>query len=151
LTTFTFLSPAAKNVSFAGNYKGHQFVERLPPSERKRFELLKPYKGGDNNIWALHHLDIERKHKRLLTVIPAIATLDIGGWGLDARNAPADTGRNDETGLCYLAKGAHPTEIHFSTKISIREEALGQRQQAWLALERLSTRAREIILSFKLQ
>jgi hypothetical protein len=38
----------------------------LCKSERAIIKSLKPYKGGDHTIWPLHHLDIRRKHERLI-------------------------------------------------------------------------------------
>jgi hypothetical protein len=40
----------------------------LPELDRRLIESLKPYKGGNQGLWALHHFDILRKHRRLLSV-----------------------------------------------------------------------------------
>jgi hypothetical protein len=53
----------------AGNYKGRKFVYGLPASERSIIEALKPYKGGNEMLCTLHHLDIMRKHRRLIGVM----------------------------------------------------------------------------------
>src|SRR5882672_2257560 len=51
------------------NYKGHKFVKALPTEIRDIIEDLAPYKGGNKTLYALHHLDIVRKHVRLLSVV----------------------------------------------------------------------------------
>ena len=40
----------------------------LSPRQIAIIELLKPYNGGDDELFALHHLDIARKHERLVRV-----------------------------------------------------------------------------------
>jgi hypothetical protein len=63
---FPVATSAAKFL--AGQYKGAKFVKRLPVTERQIIESLKPYEGGNDALWLLHHLDIVRKHRRLLDV-----------------------------------------------------------------------------------
>src|SRR5262249_52968080 len=38
----------------------------LSAGDKTLIKSLKPYKGGDDTIWPLHNLDIERKHHPLL-------------------------------------------------------------------------------------
>src|SRR5205807_7666926 len=66
----------------AGNYKGSKFVKGLPGAERAIIEALKPYKGGNEPLYALHQLDIMRKHRRLIEVdlIPQGASASKGGF-----------------------------------------------------------------------
>jgi hypothetical protein len=132
-----------------GNYKGHQFIERLPKPERDRFVSLKPYKGGDNDIWLLHHLDIERKHRRLL-VEPRISGLKVMGWGLNIIPINGEVGANGETALFFAAKGAQFTNFQITAAVAINESSLAIRQEAWSALKRLSDKARSILTEFSL-
>jgi hypothetical protein len=44
----------------------------LSPRERAAIKAFKPYKGGDEALWPLHHLDILRKHKRLVVARPDV-------------------------------------------------------------------------------
>jgi hypothetical protein len=46
--------------------KGIEGKKWLSQSDRAIVKMLKPYRGGDNTIWPLHHLDIHRKHERLI-------------------------------------------------------------------------------------
>ena len=57
----------------------------LIKAERATIKALKPYEGGDHTIWPLHHLDVVRKHERLIKAIP-----DVSGFMFqqgDARRA----------------------------------------------------------------
>lgn len=67
----------------AGKYKGAKLIKGLPGTERAIIESLKPYKGGNEPLFALHHLDIMRKHRRLLDVIvtPKYKISDAAGSG----------------------------------------------------------------------
>ncbi len=40
----------------------------IPEEEHAKLLALKPYRGGNAALWGLHHLDIVRKHRRLLDV-----------------------------------------------------------------------------------
>ncbi len=58
---------AASEEAFSRN-GGAALVRALPPTDREKIFSLKPYRGGNAALWALHHLDIIRKHRRLLDV-----------------------------------------------------------------------------------
>jgi hypothetical protein len=47
---------------------GAPLLQQLPTDDRAKLLLLKPYREGNAALWALHHLDIVRKHRRLLDV-----------------------------------------------------------------------------------
>lgn len=49
----------------------------LRESERIGLERLRPYRGGDDQLFALHHLDITRKHMRLIKVDSALAMVSV--------------------------------------------------------------------------
>jgi hypothetical protein len=40
----------------------------LSDRERKIIEELKPYRGGNDRLFALHHFDVIRKHERLINI-----------------------------------------------------------------------------------
>ena len=81
--------PIARNEAGFAKRKwcGRQFLDSLPANEREIIESLKPYKGGSASIWALHHLDIVRKHRRLLTVLPRPITITLERH-IEARRFP---------------------------------------------------------------
>ena len=49
-------------------WSGRKLINMLPDKDRAIIKSLKPYKGGSESLWTLHHLDIVRKHRRLLSV-----------------------------------------------------------------------------------
>jgi hypothetical protein len=85
-----------------------------------RLVKWKPYKDGNGLLWALHRLDIIRKHKRLLSA--AIHSDQFGFHGyahesffgeIEKRRRPIELGDGAELG--YIAK-----ETWQHTKISLR-------------------------------
>ena len=51
----------SENTFMSGTYKGAKLVNGLPSRERSLIEELKPYKGGNEPLWSLHQLDIQRE------------------------------------------------------------------------------------------
>lgn len=51
----------------------------LSRTEQATIKSLKPYKGGDPTLWSLHHLDIARKHYKLIGVSVRIADVFLFG------------------------------------------------------------------------
>jgi hypothetical protein len=70
----------------------------LSLAEKKIIKSYDPYEGGNDDLWAIHQLDILRKHERLIdaTVEPRI--LSVFGRGIEhaqravAANAPSQGG-----------------------------------------------------------
>lgn len=91
---------------------------------------LKPYGGGNDALWALHQLDILRKHRRLLNVDSRAATLSVRFKGAPGeRYIPiaAYVGANGETALGFLPKAACNAQFQIAPFIVIQEAAFGTR------------------------
>jgi hypothetical protein len=139
---------ASSEKAFAsGNYKGHKLIRALPAKERETIESLKPYKGGNDLLYALHHLDIVRKHQRLLGVDIRPRVFIVAGWGdtLDAftlvstgwmRSGP------DETVIGLLAKNAPQPKISLTMRVSLGETAYLPHREVVTALHQLANLAR---------
>ena len=132
-----------------GNYKGHEFIKAISVRNREIFESFKPYGGGNSALWQMHNLDVERKHRRLLSVEPKVANFWTVGWG-EIIPISGDIGANGETALCFFAKGGIYPQMHLTGAIAVIEPHLGMREQAGHALKRFCAEARKIITAFKL-
>ncbi|SED79107.1 hypothetical protein SAMN05519104_4378 [Rhizobiales bacterium GAS188] len=124
--------PVAKSLADyeAGKYKGARFVERLPATERGIIESLRPYRGGNDQLWALHHLDILRKHRRLLEVFinPAVVQIFDEFGQLKIKGVYSGSmGGNSKTILAYFPKGAPKPKIDFTGNVAIDEPPIGGR------------------------
>lgn len=120
-----------------GHYNGHQFVEGLPEGPKAVIEALKPYKGGNAALWALHQLDIVRKHRRLLVVeiSPHLVRLRPTGpaFGLDdfTPGSPGRLEADQETELGLIRKDAPDCKVEITPKILIDEaDVLGRPEPA---------------------
>jgi hypothetical protein len=60
--------PIAEDESALLRNGGAPLLKQLPAKDRAKLVALKPYCMGNPALWALHRLDIMRKHRRLLDV-----------------------------------------------------------------------------------
>ena len=131
----------------AGNYKGAKFVKGLPAAERQLIECLKPNKSGHKLLWPLHHLDIMRKHRRLIGVEPAPVSFRISGWSVQ----PVATGwmrAQDETVLALIGKGAPKPRITYSFSVTLGEPELPNGKPVIAVLDDFACVAESIIKRF---
>jgi hypothetical protein len=63
------------------NGDGRKKVKGLSAPDIAKIEALKPYKGGNDLLYALHHMDLRRKHTRLIEVGSQAHLNDFSGWG----------------------------------------------------------------------
>jgi hypothetical protein len=134
----------------AQTYKGIEFVKRLPAAERGILESLKPYKGGNDVLWALHSLDIRRKHRQLLTVEPHPSALSITGVGINF--TPLGAGgwirSNDETILGFLRKGTPKPKFQYAPFIGFNESETGMSHAVLEALDQFARLTYSIVSLF---
>jgi hypothetical protein len=136
----------------SGGDKGSKFVKGLPDAERTIIERLKPYQGGNETLWALHRLDIMRKHRRLLDI--EIRPLQIGVTGLKPPGddyQPIATGYirvNNETALGLIRKGATGYNVKVFPHVAFNEAEPRTREPIVRALSRFAGYAGGIIRRF---
>lgn len=144
----------SENVFRSGGYKGVEFVKGLPGPQCTIIEGLKPYQGGDPLLWALHRLDILRKHKRLIEIAiwpRALRVTTMGrytGAGGPWFTPLADyVSVHDETILGLIAKGTK-AQVNFAPEIAINETNLMPRQAFIVALHDFAKLATDIVAKF---
>ena len=132
-------------------FKGDAFVNNLPAIERAKIEAIKPYQGGDDLIFALHHSDIIRKHQRLLSVRALPTTIIASAW----KSAPSFTlqqpfvaGHDRETIIGFVGKGAHEDKITARAHIAFDESVFASERSAIGVLKIISKKVRGIIATF---
>lgn len=134
-------------------FKGAELVKRMPPADRKIIEALKPYRGGNDALHALHHLDITRKHHRLLSVSAVPARLSLtGGFEQADIVFPGERGyveipAQGETVLALIRKPAK-AQAQYSAEIFIQEPDIAFHKPAVGALHQFADIADAIIKSF---
>ena len=150
----TYFPVAGDDVAFqGGNYKGNKFVKALPATERAIIESLKPYKGGNDTLWTLHHLDIVRKHRRLLAVEARLGSAWVTNWGPSTNfvplpGMPGSFRVNDETVLGLIPKGIPKPHVMFTAFVAIDEPDTGFLKPLTAALSDFASTADSIIKLF---
>jgi hypothetical protein len=134
----------------ARNYKGSKFVQALPAKERDIIESIKPYKGGNPTLYPLHHLDIVRKHVRLLSVLVQPARLGMRREAMpffQSLSIAWMRSSDEETVLGLISKDAPNPELDFTATIGLDEPTYSGRG-VMHALQNFATFAGSIIWMF---
>lgn len=109
-----------------------KFLEGLPKFERQLMDHLKPYQGGNEALWALHHLDIVRKHRRLLNARLRPIHMSIQGTLAEGDFTPlggeGSIQVGAETVLGMIKKGVPPLAVHTRFYVGIDEEGFAARK-----------------------
>jgi hypothetical protein len=116
----------SKAVFDAGDYKGSKLIKGLPKEPRAKIESLKPYEGGNENLWFLHYLDIERKHRRLLVVSIRTGMFRVQGSGF-TRHHPVWEFTDDKTILGTIADARSQPKMHIAPYVGIDEPNFGSK------------------------
>jgi len=136
----------------AGNFKGAEFIKLLPPTPRQIIEALKPYKGGNGDLWRLHQLDIMRKHRKLLTIATDNRYFQIIGSGFQGYYSPLAAGsipiRDNKTVFGFIRRGAPNYEMKYAGQVSINEAEPFVRKPVVTALYEFSNFAKFVIEQF---
>jgi hypothetical protein len=130
---------------------GGPLLQRLPDRERAVIQALKPYPEGNPALWTLHHLDIVRKHRRLLDVHPQPIHVWLEGTLKPGDFKPLATGTikaNEETVLGLLRKGAPEPAVRSSFYAALAEPGYIGRKPILATLSKLADIATEVINRF---
>ena len=97
----------------------------LTENERRIIELLKPYPGGDDDLVALHRLDVVRRHERLIAVTVLPGSIRIAGEAAAAgvRRAPHWPAFHKGAVLALSPRDASEHSIYLSLVITFNEHA----------------------------
>jgi hypothetical protein len=128
----------------------------LSVKERSAIKKLKPYKGGDESLWLIHHLDIVRKHERLLIANPGIHSItNLGNVRMRPWTSTVVQRRNDNTILLGRMSRSEAVPISkgntfLTVDIFLNEATLGiANEQVFPVLQRFRSRVREVIDLFE--
>lgn len=139
--------------AFSDPRQGMESKKWLSKSELSILKSLSPYNGGDPLIWALHQLDILRKHERLLFVLANPSRLLMVGTGerpkiLFSRSQPLE----DKTPLFELSADAPEPETDIEFDIFLEEPTLPgiHRQPLFVLLNEFRRTTTAIIDRFRM-
>jgi hypothetical protein len=102
---------------------GSERKKWLAESERQIIKALKPYPGGNDDLLALHQLDIIRKHERLVGVNVLAGQIRIDGEAAAAGlRIPSLWPRfHNESVLALAPLGASERNIHMTLDVTFNE------------------------------
>lgn len=130
---------------------GGPLAQNLPDDDRAKITSLKPYREGNTALWALHRLDIVRKHRRLLDVqlrpihLSMTGSLKPGDFE-PLHGEPFQAGA--ETVLGLLRKGVAPPAIQSRFYVAINEPGVIRRGPVLATLIHLAEAASSAIRLF---
>ncbi len=133
------------------NWPGRKLLDMLPEKDRAIIESLKPYKGGSVSLWTLHHLDIVRKHRRLLSVELRPISISLQGKLQPGDFEPLAVEAlrvNEETIIGMLRKGIDAKLVQSKFYVRLDEEGDIARRPVVGALTYLTDVAAGIIWQF---
>lgn len=133
------------------NWSGRKLINALPANERQIIESLKPYQGGSHAIWTLHHLDVVRKHQRLLSVVLRPISISLQGTLTPGDFEPLAVEAvhvNEETIIGMLRKGVDANLVRSKFYVGLNEEGHLLRRPVAGALAHLTDVASGIIALF---
>ena len=135
-------------------YKGSEFVQGLPQSERVKIESLKPYEGGNKALWALHRFDIVRKHRRLISPAILLNLVTVKAWGFQPTDVFTMVSRwvpiHGEAVLGHLKKDrVDDPEIEIAPYVAIDEAGPFQRKGVIETIREFAGCANSIIKWFE--
>jgi hypothetical protein len=154
------------------NYRSYspKKVEGMRPIAIERIHNLRPYRGGNNDLWILHRLDIIDKHRLLLTLAtgrfaggmsskerakavaawdsrygsPAPSLLAHGILIKNTTDGLLKTG--DELKTVPAAEAEDPLVVYFD--ITINEPGVSEGQSCYLLFETIKGEVERIITDF---
>lgn len=112
--------------------KGKQLLAGLPALDQRLLrEQVKPYLGGNDMLWVLHHLDIVRKHRRLLNAQLKPIHMWMAGSLAEGDFTPlggeGSIQVGEETVLGTIRKGVPTPAIHTRFYVAINEPGIVRR------------------------
>jgi hypothetical protein len=125
-------------------------IKRLSTADQAVIKDLKPYKGGNDYLFALHDLDITRKHRRLVSVFSGLSAILISaGAARDGvKFVPVWQGFKNEAILATAPARASESHIHLDLEIRFTEPRIVSHRPLIKILREFASLAESIIALF---
>ena len=146
--------PVCKSLADFQNTKsgGMAKIKHLSSADQAVIESLRPYKGGDDLLFALHELDIMRKHRRLVGV--QHFARGVGVHPVDGTAAAVEFNRNwkdfgDDIPIAYTDIAASDCKVELGgVYVAINEPGVVEGQQVVVVLPKFAELVTSIIARF---
>jgi hypothetical protein len=139
--------PICKSVNEFRSW-GLKKIKRLSPQDRETIERL--YDGGNDMLYALHQMDIMRKHRRLLVAYPDLG-FSLGGHCIKpiwASDLPDNERPKDPTILAWINRDTPDAYAELTVEVSLELDKVLQTAPVAPALREFCSLAHSIIDRF---
>lgn len=133
-----------------GKHAGRKAIKRLSRTDQAFIENLRPYEGGNDLLFALHHTDIMRKHRRLLDLVATPRNISYweGAGGLRFVYRRGDQLEHG-TILARVPLGTSPNyRVHLRLEITLRNAGVVSGKPVIAALCDFASLAESIVQLF---
>ncbi|MGO9171058.1 MAG: hypothetical protein ACLP7P_03715 [Rhodomicrobium sp.] len=126
---------------------GMKKVKGISTANIATIEGLNPYKGGNKLLFALHNMDLRRKHTRLIKVSGKPRLDAIAGWGEAPEVVSYKEGGNPKNKtFTLIMRGGDPNyKLYISPEITISETDLLPSQPAVALLRKFASLTETIV------
>jgi hypothetical protein len=145
--------PVCKSLADFQNAKsgGMAKIKLLSTADQAAIASLNPYKGGDDLLYALHDLDIMRKHRRLVGVVPF--PRGVGIYPTDGTGAPVTFNSqwkefSDTVPIAWTDVSASDCTVQLGVYVAINEPGAVFGQQVVVVLPKFVDLAKSILARF---
>jgi hypothetical protein len=149
----TVYFPVCKNFAEFQNTKsgGRAKIKLLSAADQATIESLRPYQGGEDLLFALHELDIMRKHRRLIAVLPFPRGVGVyppngGAAHVTFNRQWKDFG--DTIPIAWTDIAAPDCKVDLGIYVAINEPGAMNGQQVIVALRKFVSLATSIIARY---
>jgi len=141
----------ASVVDFIDPLAAKERKQWLSEGERQIIEGLKPYAGGNDLLYAIHRLDVTRKHDRLIrvTLTPSGVMVPSEAWQQGLRLPTIWPGFEDGAVVAWTNLNATNCDFHIPTEITFNETDLIGKKPLVAALREFSGMTNAIIQMFE--
>lgn len=128
---------------------GLKKIKQLSAKDIHAIKDLRPYRGGNSLLYAIHYFDVERKHRQLLRAKAATEQWSFWGVGIDAE-FPDRPVFDVEHGavLAWISPEAAHHDLLFQVEATLREPHIFAAKPVISALNEFAGLARSIIKLF---
>ena len=126
-------------------------IKLLSAADQAIIASLKPYKGGDDLLCALHDLDIMRKHRRLVGVVPfprGVGIYPTDGTSVAVTFNSQWKGFSDAIPIAWTDRAASDCKVDLGVYVAIDEPGAVYGQQVVVALPKFVNLANSILARF---
>jgi len=125
--------------------EGMKKIKRLSADDQDAIKALKPYSGGNDTLYAIHQLDIQRKHRRLVAVGSETRQFALVGSGAAPKFPTTWRRLEDEPVMAWVGADTANYKAYLTVEVFLAESLSLSRKPVVATLRDFMREARAII------